>query len=666
MKAGPIVVGQLLQNRNRYSVPIYQRNYVWTRQKQWEPFWSDIRTKAIERLAGREQRYSHYMGAVVLEARGGFSARRVPTFQVVDGQQRLTTFQLFLAAARDYAVSIGHKSAAENIGRYLLNTDPHLMEEPKVEVFKVWPTEQNREMFTTIVTGGRAQIRAAYREHFYASRDQIYDYRTTPRMIASYGYFYDRIKEAVERDSLQDELFEPQEISAPETTDTVVEGVELTNDDESDLPREIKLDAIWQSLVEEFRVVEIVLEDGDDAQVIFETLNERGEPLLAADLVRNHIYHRAEERDGREKAEEIFKALWGGFEDPFWGLEEKQGRYKKQRIEFFLGNYIAAQTATEVTITKLFSEYKAFLKKVPFESVEAELKELTRFGIIYRELVERSPNTTLGRFAKRLSPWDVTTVFPLVMQVWARPEPEDADKAAMLNILMSFLVRRAVCGLTPKNYNKLFLGTISALNKSGWSGAALESFLKRQTSESGRWPRDDEFKRNWVRSPMYAQLQPARTRSILEELERAKRNKFHETAELKDGLTVEHILPGEWRTHWPLAGGVEPSAHDYMMALWATYEDDTAIGQIVRRNRLKHSIGNLTLLTQPLNSTISHGPFAAKRAALQSPQYGSLLVLNREVTSHSEWDEAAIEKRATDLFDLARTVWRVSDDHPAG
>jgi len=88
----------LLQNRNRFCVPNYQRHYVWTKEKQWEPFWNDIRTKAIERLAGRERRFSHFMGAVVLEARGGFSARRVPSFQVVDGQQRLTTFQLFLAA----------------------------------------------------------------------------------------------------------------------------------------------------------------------------------------------------------------------------------------------------------------------------------------------------------------------------------------------------------------------------------------------------------------------------------------------------------------------------------------------------------------------------------------------------------------------------------------
>lgn len=659
MKAGPIVVGQLLQNRNRYAVPVYQRNYVWTRQKQWESFWGDIRAKAIERLAGREQRYSHYMGAVVLEARGGFSARRVPTFQVVDGQQRLTTFQLFLSACRDYAIAIGHKSAADNIGRYLLNTDPHLMEEPEVEIFKVWPTEQNRELFTTIVGKDRTAIRKAYLQHFYAKRDQIYDYKTTPRMIAGYGYFYDRIKEAVERDSLQDELFEPETLEADsdEMTSAAAPGVV----EDEGLPREIKLDAIWQALVEEFRVVEIVLEEGDDAQVIFETLNERGEPLLAADLVRNHIYHRAEEREGREKAEVIFKQLWGGFEDPFWGLEEKQGRYKKQRIEFFLGNYIASQTATEITITKLFSEYKAFLKKHPFESVEAELAELTRFGAIYRQIVERSPGTALGRFARKLAPWDVTTVFPLVMQIWARADLPEDDKAAMLDVIMSFIVRRAVCGLTPKNYNKLFLAAIASLNKNGWTIEGLRAFFMRQTSESGRWPRDDEFRQHWTQSPMYQQLQPARTRAVLEEIEAAKRNKFHETTELKDGLTVEHIMPVQWTVNWLLMNGVKPTAQDLSLAQWAQ-EDDSAAGQIVRRNRLKHSVGNLTLLTQPLNSSASHGSFAEKKAKLQSPKYGSLLVLNREITSHDEWHEDAIETRAAELYALARSTWPIPAD----
>ena len=115
MQAGPIEIGTLLQNRNRYCVPIYQRHYVWNKDKQWEPFWLDVRSKAIERLSNRERRFSHFMGAVVLESRGKPSVKQVPSFQVVDGQQRLSTFQLFLTAARHYAISIGHLSASDNI-----------------------------------------------------------------------------------------------------------------------------------------------------------------------------------------------------------------------------------------------------------------------------------------------------------------------------------------------------------------------------------------------------------------------------------------------------------------------------------------------------------------------------------------------------------------------
>jgi Protein of unknown function DUF262 len=394
MKAGPIEIGRLLQNRHRFCVPIYQRHYVWTRQKQWEPFWSDIRTKAIERLAGRDRRFSHFMGAVVLEARGGFSAGRVPVFQVIDGQQRLTTFQLFLAAARDYAADAGFTTTAENISSYLLNDKSHLMEEPEIEIFKVWPTQYDRNLFTDIIEGGRVELRKKYSQHFYARRDKVYEYNTVPRLLSAYGHFYERIRHSVETDDLDDEFTEAPELDEDATA--------LGNGGDQ-LPLEIKLDAIWQALVEEFKVVEIVLEEGDDAQVIFETLNERGEPLLAADLVRNNIFYRADA--AREKPEQLFSVHWQPFEAEFWSVEEKQGRYKKPRIEFFLSNFIAGQIASEVNLSKLFSEYKAFIKRRRYPSVSMELKELACYGAIYRELVDRSAGSALARFSRRLLPW---------------------------------------------------------------------------------------------------------------------------------------------------------------------------------------------------------------------------------------------------------------------
>jgi hypothetical protein len=308
------------------------------------------------------------------------------------------------------------------------------MEDPDVEIFKVWPTEADREVFINIINlGGRVELKKKYRKHFYKRRDRIYDYKTTPRILAAYGYFYDCIRHAIETDELEDEFAEPLKIE--EDSDERDDADDTKTPDKtlnSDIPSEHKLDAVWQSLVEEFKVVEIILEEGDDAQVIFETLNERGEPLLAADLVRNNIFYRADDR--KENPEKLFKTYWKPFEAAFWSEEEKQGRYKKPRIEFFLANFIAGQIAGEVNLTKLFSEYKSFIKTKKYPSVSAEIHQLVEYGTIYRELIERKSDSALAHFSQRLLPWDVITVFPVVLRMWARKDVADKEKVAILSL----------------------------------------------------------------------------------------------------------------------------------------------------------------------------------------------------------------------------------------
>jgi hypothetical protein len=656
MKAGPVTVRQLLENRQRFCVPIYQRHYVWARDKQWEPFWNDIRTKAIERLNNRERRFSHFMGAVVLEARGSVSSRQVTSFQVVDGHQRLTTFQLYLAAARDYARQAGFEDTVGLIEGYLFNEKEHLMEEPEIEKFKVWPTKFDRDLFQDIVMIGRKALRKKYHAHFYKGRDKIYDYSTVPKLLGAYGYFYDRVKHAVESDDLEDEFAETTDLDRDEDSATAPTTSETDRDRAS---MELRLDALWEALIEEFKVVEITLEEGDDAQVIFETLNERGEPLLAADLVRNNIFHRADA--WRERADKLFDRYWKEFEDPFWSVMEKQGRYKRARIEFFLANFIAGKVAGEVTLSKLFSEYKAFVKLQAnrtdggYPTVEAELQDLGAFGVLYRRLLERDENDPLGHFAKLLHPWDVTTVYPLVLRLWASDEMEDEEKKDCLALLLTFIVRRAICGLTTKNYNKFFLSVLRHLEAKGFSHESLATFLTAQSSESARFPTDREFEHAWLTAPVYGRrLTALRVRAVLEAIERKKRQKFHETQHLNTDLTIEHILPAEWEEHWPLPDGSLPTHDEKLQALFSSEEGDTRIGQIVRRNRLLHTFGNLTILTQPLNSSVSNGPYNDKRDALNDH---SLLVLNREVVKDETWDEDRIEVRGEMLFEVARSIW---------
>ena len=653
MKAGPETVRQLLENRQRFCVPIYQRHYVWTRDKQWEPFWNDVRTKAIERLNGRERRFSHFMGAVVIEARLAASSRQVTSFQVVDGQQRLTTFQLFLAAVRDYAKQAEFEDTVGLIEGYLFNEKQHLMADPEIEKFKIWPTKYDRELFQDIVTAGRPELRKKYQQYFYKGRDKIYEYRTVPNLLGAYGYFFDRIKHAIESDDLEDDFAE------------TIEGEEEGNGEDPSFEKtdradiSLRLDALWEALIEEFKVVEIRLEEGDDAQVIFETLNERGEPLLAADLVRNNIFHRADAR--REHAEKLFDRYWKDFEDPFWSIMEKQGRYRKERIEFFLANFIAGKVAGEVTLSKLFSEYKAFVKTQAtkphggYPSVEAELQDLVDYGKLYRRLLERDGGDPLGNFAKLLHPWDVTTVYPLVLRLWIEVELDEDEKKACLSILLTFIVRWAVCGLTTKNYNKFFLSALRHLESKGFSGDSLATFLTGQSSESARFPTDLEFERSWISDPMYGlRLTPLRVRAVLEAIEREKRQKFHETDQLNADLSVEHILPSNWEDHWPLPDGGRPTGDETRQAMFATEGNDTRVGQIVRRRRLLNTFGNLTILTKPLNSSVSNGPFSVKRKALKDQ---SLLVMNREITKEDDWVEDQIDVRGSKLFEVAKDLW---------
>ena len=91
-----------------------------------------------------------------------------------------------------------------------------------------------------------------------------------------------------------------------------------------------------------FRFI-ISLDEGDDAQVIFETLNGRGAELHATDLIRNFIFMRADKENADGGA--LCDALWSPFEGSFWNEEQRRGRLRKPRLEWFLQGALQAELA---------------------------------------------------------------------------------------------------------------------------------------------------------------------------------------------------------------------------------------------------------------------------------------------------------------------------------
>lgn len=195
MKADPFQIGDVLKDQRRFIVPIYQRTYAWTPGRQLEKLFDSIEGKARERLAGQGPAYPHYMGALLLSPRGKFAFGSIPVFDVVDGQQRLTTYQIFLAALRDLAKAIPDAPLAERITPFLLNTDTRLMKEPKVERFKLQATQYDRLLFHDLIELDRNGLRKKYPDAFFKNgnlRDS-----EAPLPLRAWWYFRDEAEEFV-------------------------------------------------------------------------------------------------------------------------------------------------------------------------------------------------------------------------------------------------------------------------------------------------------------------------------------------------------------------------------------------------------------------------------------------------------------------------------------
>src|SRR6185312_4863515 len=161
MKPDKCTIHDVFEKERRYDIPLYQRAYVWNEEDQWAPLWEDIRKQAERCLAATTERPStHFLGAAVW-SNNPIIGRDIAKADVIDGQQRLTTLQLCIAALRDCAVGIDDKVAAQ-ARRWTTNPD----REGTDEELKVWPTNADREVFRTVMRAGSpAAVKASFIHH---------------------------------------------------------------------------------------------------------------------------------------------------------------------------------------------------------------------------------------------------------------------------------------------------------------------------------------------------------------------------------------------------------------------------------------------------------------------------------------------------------------------
>lgn len=547
----------IFEANQQLEAPLFQRPYVWEREKNWAPLWESIVSVADRRLSGQIV-HPHFLGTIVLD-QVRTPTGSVTTREIIDGQQRLTTLQTALAAIRDLSAEHGADNFRSAFRR-LTENDTSLAENPD-ECFKVWPTNVDRDVFRSVLRAGSCAAVAAL------------GHEDSRGIAGAYLYFHDTVREWLGDAS----------------------GDGLT----------ARLKTLYDVLRNSIQLVVIDLDANDDAQMIFETLNALGTPLLPADLVKNFLFHRAQSEGADVGA--LYHNSWEQFDDErsYWRAEIARGRLKATQLDLFLLHYLALKTYDEAPFARLFDTFRRYVRDNPHLSAAAHVNQFRTYADVYRGFSTYPITTPEGRFFSRLEALESSTFLPLLLEVFHRNAP-GANSAAVRQVLTdleSFLVRRMVCQLGTKSYGRFVADLIKRLSTAkDFSPDAIRAELLAEKAEASRWPSDDEFRSAWTDLKIYKRLNRARTNMILAALDRGIVDTKGEAYTINGELSIEHLLPQKWDPHWPLP--------THRTADGAPVELPTDEAEAWRTDVL-HTIGNLTLVTQKLNSSISNGPWEA-------------------------------------------------------
>ncbi len=411
MRASHQHLWALLEGNKQFVVPIFQRNYRWT-EEQCMQLWNDVLQAANSPNNG-----GHFLGSIVYTAAGAGEAT-FSRWLVIDGQQRLTTVTLLLAALRDHIqdsgwTGEGGPTAAEIDDRFLRNAHKHGDQKPKLVLRR-----NDDRTLRRIVTGHREPI-------------------NDPASEVDDGY----------------QLF--REVIPDSDPSEIYKG--LGN----------------------LLIVDVLLEPPlDNPQLVFESLNSTGVDLSQADLIRNFILMGLPE----EQQNRIYSSYWRKIEVAFkgsqWAIDNcardwvalrrratKQTRADRIYIEFReefrrLTAFDGEMDATLADLLQFSQGYAAFvLRRGPGRGLGSALGDLRRHVDVPAMLIAR-----------------------LFRCYWELDTLTESEFAESVRLIESYIIRRQVCGLQTRGYWSVFANIAYALDECDAANSLRILLARRQSS----------------------------------------------------------------------------------------------------------------------------------------------------------------------------------------
>lgn len=562
-----------------YRIPPYQREYSW-HTPQWEDLFEDL----------IEADGAHFLGTIItLDQTTDPLESNI--LQVIDGQQRLTTLTLLLAAV--YSVLKEHSDELDDDTRTdVTNLSRQLVRRTDKQP-RVVPQRQghNLDDYRKVLEKAGLPVKGEWRA-YYPSR----------RIAKCYRYFRTAIVK----------LAESEKITQPAAALRVHEAA---------------MRAV---------LVKIEVASHADAFVLFESLNNRGMPLSPVDLIKNHLLAESEKKQVMDVDEAFthWNEMLTGLGDNY-ATQERFLRHYYNAFKSELTDVPNAPVATKSRLIRISETLLGHeLKKVVDDLVHTS----KIYGRIYG-VVESDKPTSLDRAFKRLLRAQGAPSYVLVLWLMSKQhelELSDVHIEKVVDTLTAFFVRRNLTGY-PQTYalDKLFMTTIEAVDESR-GDAVLEVVSARLRAVSAS---DEEF-RGGLMGRIYEEntdvaryvlttlAEDAMTKETEVDLWRQEGNRFV--------WTIEHILPqGENlpRAWQEMLGGEEVAA------------------QVQEEHR--HKLGNLTMTVY--NSNLGNKSFIEKRDRQDSEGrnigYRNGLSLNTGLATLESWTADDIDERTTALAD---------------
>ena len=605
-------IDQAFPQRKQYAIPSYQRNYVWTRQGQWEPLWDDVKTLTAQVMVAGKKAKPHFLGTIITKEIGteGFISR----WWVVDGQQRLTTLQILIAAARGAFADRGLHQYADILSDLLANA--HKVIKAPRDKYKIEHKSSDYAGFASIVDVALS-----------SAPGNIAESHLTP----CYAYFRHR----------------------------VCHWLKSCGEDQLDACAE----AFTTAILSQLQVVDIRLDGEENGHAIFEALNARGEPLTEWEKTKNYILSLAvgdEDRDGDRTYREYLERY---DQDSYWNETVRVPRFTGKRVDLFLFFFAQLEIprrrqevsgepdVNTLQRKRLYREFRyvgEHLYRPHRRELLAMLRRLTCYADIYKKLTEEEEFSEYAQeVMRRRRVLNLASLIPVFMELVATlGYGKRLDDA--LGIVDSYLMRRVALKANYSGFDDVAFGHVQALRDA--SAEEMHSVLIDQFSKSTgahRWPADEEVALHLLTRDMYHGMSSARLRLLLggiaARMHQERERELAMAFSLKRTLTVEHVAPQNWERHWQTDLGFGD-----------TQEERSRLDQLV------HRIGNLTLVTKATNPMLGDRPWGFKVELLDKDN----LEMNRRLLADGKrkiWNEAEINRRSKQLADYVIKIWPHAD-----